>query len=139
MRVFVTASLLALALSAIAQQDQFQWRIAAHAGIDRSLSDIESSYSDVNWERSRTLGLELSKSLGYGVSLGLGVERTQLSGYDVLTGRQDRALNFKSELNTAQLELLKNSIEEYEETRKEIFIPLLETNFILRQWILKNY
>ncbi|MFZ1658091.1 MAG: OmpA family protein [Flavobacteriales bacterium] len=105
MRVFVTASLLALALSAIAQQDQFQWRIAAHAGIDRSLSDIESSYSDVNWERSRTLGLELSKSLGYGVSLGLGVERAQLSGYDVLTGRQDRALNFKSELNTAQLEL----------------------------------
>lgn len=97
--------LLLVAVSAMAQQDIFKWRIAAHAGIDRSLSDIQSSYSDVHWERSLTRGLELSRSLGYGVSFGLGVERARLSGYDVLTGRRDRALNFMAELNTAQLEL----------------------------------
>ena len=97
--------LLLLAVSAMGQQDLFQWRIAAHAGITRSLSDIESSYNDVNWDRSRVQGLELSKSLGYGVSLGLGVEHALVSGNDVLTGRKDRALNFMSELYTAQMEL----------------------------------
>ncbi len=105
MRRVVLFPLLLVAVSAMGQQDLFKWRVAAHSGIDRSLSDIESSYSDVNWERSHTLGLELSKSLGYGVSLGLGVEQARLSGYDVLTGRKDRALNFMSELKTAQLEL----------------------------------
>ncbi|MEO5585181.1 MAG: OmpA family protein [Flavobacteriales bacterium] len=105
MRRVVLFPLLLVAVSAMGQQDLFKWRVAAHSGIDRSLSDIESSYSDVNWERSRTFGLELSKSLGYGVSLGLGVEQARLSGYDVLTGRKDRALNFMTELKTAQLEL----------------------------------
>lgn len=105
MRRVVLFPLLLVAVSAMGQQDLFKWRVAAHSGIDRSLSDIESSYSDVNWERSHTLGLELSKSLGYGVSLGLGVEHARLSGYDVLTGRKDRALNFMTELKTAQLEL----------------------------------
>ena len=104
MRWLASFPLMLLAASAMGQQDQFQWRIAAHTGIDRSLSDIESSYADVNWDRSHTLGLELSKSLGYGVSFGLGVERARLSGYDVLTGRKDRALNFLADLNTAQLE-----------------------------------
>ena len=105
MRRVLLFPLLLVAVSAMGQQDLFKWRLAAHSGIDRSLSDIESSYSDVNWERSHTLGLELSRSLGYGVSLGLGVEHARLSGYDVLTGRKDRALNFMTELNTAQLEL----------------------------------
>ncbi|MBK6892208.1 MAG: OmpA family protein [Flavobacteriales bacterium] len=105
MRWAVLFPLLLLAVSAMGQQDLFQWRIAAHAGITRSLSDIESSYNDVNWDRSRVQGLELSKSLGYGVSLGLGVEHALVSGNDVLTGRKDRALNFMSELYTAQMEL----------------------------------
>ncbi|MEO7080792.1 MAG: hypothetical protein ABIY71_04655, partial [Flavobacteriales bacterium] len=89
----------------MSQQDQFKWRIGAHGGITRSLGDIESSYKDVNWDRSRVLGLELSRSMGYGISLGLGYEHARVSGYDVLTGRKDRALNFLSELNTAQLDL----------------------------------
>lgn len=97
--------LMLVAFSAMGQQDLFKWRVAAHVGINRSLSDIESSYSDINWDRSRTLGLELSRSLGYGVSFGLGVEQARLSGYDVLSGRKDRALNFMAELNTAQMEL----------------------------------
>ncbi|MBK9420608.1 MAG: OmpA family protein [Flavobacteriales bacterium] len=105
MRRSLLLPLLLIAVSAMGQQDQFKWRIAAHTGIDRSLSDIESSYAEINWERSRNFGFELSKTLGYGVSLGLGVENAQLSGYDVLTGRKDRALNFLSKLNTAQLEL----------------------------------
>ena len=97
--------MLVLALSAMAQQDLFQWRIAAHAGVDRSLGDIESSYSDVAWERSRVYGLEVSKALSYGLSLGLDVNSSRLSGYDVKTGRKDRALNFMSKLHTAQLDL----------------------------------
>lgn len=105
MRVLVTASLFVLALSAIAQQDLFQWRIAAHAGLDRSLGDIESSYSDVAWNRSRVYGLEISKALGYGLSLGLEANSSRLSGYDVKSGRNDRALNFMSKLRTVQLDL----------------------------------
>ncbi len=42
----------------------------------------------------------------------------------------DEAMAFIKSCNSAQLELLKSSIEEYKETREEIFIPLLETNFI---------
>lgn len=105
MRYLLIAGLLVLSHSAMSQQDQFQWRMAAHGGITRSLGDIESSYSDVNWERSRSFGLELSKSMGYGFSLGLGVERARVSGNDMLTGRKDRALNFMTELNTAELAL----------------------------------
>ena len=105
MRVFVTASMFVLALSAMAQQDLFQWRIAVHAGVDHSLGDIESSYSDVAWDRSRVYGLELSKAFGYGISLGLDASSSRLSGYDVKTGRNDRALNFMSKLHTAQLDL----------------------------------
>ncbi len=105
MRYSFIALLVLLAHSAMSQQDQFKWRIGAHGGITRSLGDIESSYKDVNWDRSSLLGLELSKSLGYGISLGLGYEYARVSGYDMLTGRKDRALNFMAELNTAQLEL----------------------------------
>jgi outer membrane protein OmpA-like peptidoglycan-associated protein len=105
MKVLVTASLLVLALSAMAQQDLFQWRIAAHAGLDRSLGDIESSYSNVAWNRSRVYGLEISKALGYGLSLGLEANSSRLSGYDVKSGRNDRALNFMSKLRTVQLDL----------------------------------
>ena len=105
MRYLLIAGLLVLSHSAMSQQDQFQWRMAAHGGITRSLGDIESSYSDVNWEHSKSFGLELSKSMGYGFSLGLGVERARVSGNDMLTGRKDRALNFMTELNTAELAL----------------------------------
>lgn len=105
MRVCATLFFGVLALSAVAQQDLFQWRLAAHAGVTRSLSDIRSSYSDVDWGRSRVYGLELSKAMGYGISLGLEVNSVRLSGYDVKTGRSDRALNFMSKLRTAELDL----------------------------------
>lgn len=103
MRTAITIGGLLLALGLSAQQDLFRSRIALRGGLVRSLGDISSSYSDANWERSAMMALDYELFLGYGASLRIGASHQRISGYDILTDRHDRGLNFLARANTAEL------------------------------------
>lgn len=103
MRTAITIGGLLLALGLSAQQDLFRSRIAVRGGLVRSLGDISGSYSDAHWERSAMMALDYEVFLGYGASLRIGASHQRISGYDILTDRHDRGLNFLARANTAEL------------------------------------
>lgn len=96
---------MALGCLSLAQQDVFHSRITMGAGLAGLRGDIDGGIATESGGDVLTGGLAFERFLGHGTSLRFGLDRLVLSGNDLESGRADRALNFRTEVQAVQLGL----------------------------------